>query len=145
VRALEPELPPGLPGAERGPLVRLVTRLLVAQAAVAGAIGLFFTRRHLPSIVVTLLVVAVLAALAVAARTGSHVAWVAMLSVEGVYVLTGLLRFMMARYLGGTLFAIITAGVLLHPAVARAYGSGPRPAGDARPEPDPGDTELGQA
>ena len=68
-----------------------------------------------------------------------------MVSVEGVYVLTGLLRFMMARYVGGTLFAIITAGLLLHPAVARAYGSGPRPARDALPEPGPGDTELGQA
>jgi hypothetical protein len=45
----------------------------------------------------------------------------------------------------GTLFAIITAGVLIHPAVARAYGSGPRPAEPGLGEPGPADGELGQA
>ena len=30
-----------------------------------------------------------------------------------------------ARYLGGTLFAIITLGTLVHPAVARAYAVAP--------------------
>jgi hypothetical protein len=32
-----------------------------------------------------------------------------------------LFRFLAARYVGGTLFAIIVSGTLLHPAVARAY------------------------
>lgn len=87
------ELPPDVPAAGRGALIRLVTRLPVAQAAAAGAIGLFFGRRHLASIIVTLLVVAVLAVLA----------------------------------------------------VARAYGSGPRPAEPGLGEPGPADGELGQA
>ena len=79
------EFPPDLPAEGRGALIRLVTRLLVAQAAAAGAIGLFF----------------------------------------------------------------------IHPAVARAYGSGPRPAGTGLGEsglgepglgePGPADGELGQA
>lgn len=37
----------------------------------------------------------------------------------------GLIRFIMSRYLGGTLFAMITLGVLLHPAVARAFSGVP--------------------
>jgi len=30
-------------------------------------------------------------------------------------------RFLVARYVGGTLFAAVVVGTLLHPAVARAY------------------------
>lgn len=139
----------GVPGDRRGALVRLVTRLLVTQAALAGAIGLFFSRRHLPSLLITLLVVAVLCGLAVAARTGTHAAWVAILGAEGAYIVIGLLSFVTARFVGGTLLGIITAGVLVHPAVARAYGSGPWRASQSQAqglgEPDPGDGELGQA
>jgi uncharacterized membrane-anchored protein len=73
----------GVPGDNRSALVRLVSRLLVTQAALAAAIGLFFTRRHLPSVLITLLVVAVLCGLALVARTGTHAAWVAILAAEG--------------------------------------------------------------
>ena len=103
------ELPPDVPAAERSTLIRLVTSPLVAQATVAGAIGLLFGRRHLASIILTLLV------LTVAARTGSHLAWVAILT------------------------------VLIYRAVARAYGSGPRPAEPGLGGPGPADGELGQA
>lgn len=139
----------GVPGDNRSALVRLVTRLLVTQAALAGAIGLFFSRRHLPSLLITLLVVVVLCGLAVAARTGTYAAWVAILSAEGAYILIGLLSFVTARFVGGTLLAMITAGVLIHPAVAPAFGPGPRRASQGQAqglgEPDPGDGELGQA
>lgn len=114
-------------GSGRAGLVRLVTRLIASQAAVAGAIGVFFSRRQVPSIVATVLVVILLCGLAVAARTGSHAAWVAALSAEGGYFAIGLLRFVTTRYLGGTLFALVIAGVLIHPAVARAFGSAPQP------------------
>ncbi len=120
-------------------LIRLVTRLVTSQAAVAGAIGLFFTRRQLATVLVTLAIVLVLCGLAVLARTGSHAAWVAALSVEGTFVLVGLLRFVTTRYVGGTLFAMITVGVLIHPAVARAFASGPQPGPEAL-----GDNPLGE-
>jgi hypothetical protein len=48
----------------------------------------------------------------------------------------GLIRFFSSRYLGGTLFGLVSLGVLLHPAVARAFSEVPRPAerpGEARP------------
>jgi len=134
---------PADPGEQRGALVRLVTRLIVAQAAAAAAIGLFFSKRHLPSILFTLAIVAVLCGLAVAARTGSHAAWVAALATESALVLFGVLRFMTARYVGGTLLAIITAGVLIHPAVARAYGSAPQPGGEPLAEEPLGETGPG--
>jgi hypothetical protein len=131
------------PADQRGTLVRLVTRLIVAQAAVAAAIGLFFSKRHLPSIVFTLAVVALLCGLAAASRTGSHAAWVAALAAESALVLFGVLRFMTARYVGGTLLAIITAAVLIHPAVARAYGSAPQQGGEALAEEPLGETGTG--
>ena len=139
----------GIPGDNRSALVRLVSRLLVTQAGLAAAIGPFFTRRHLPSVFITLLVVAVLCGLALVARTGTHAVWVAILAAEGAYILIGLLRFATASFAGGTLLAIVTAGVLIHPAVAHAFGSGPRRASQAhaqgRAKPDPGEGELGQA
>jgi hypothetical protein len=145
VRATEQDVVPGAGGNSTGTLVRLVTRLILAQAAVAAAIGLFFSRRHLPSLVITLLVVVALCVLAAVARTGTHTAWVVMLGAEAGYVLVGLFRFMTGGFIGGTLFSMIAVGVLIHPAVARAYGSGPRLAGDGLAEPDPGDGELRQA
>jgi hypothetical protein len=134
---------PAGPGDQRGTLVQLVTRLIVAQAAAAAAIGLFFSKRHLPSILFTLVIVAVLCGLAVATRTGSHAAWVTALAAESALVLFGVLRFMTARYVGGTLFAIITAGVLIHPAVAQAYGSAPQPGGEPLAEEPLGETGPG--
>ena len=149
----EPEVTAGVLGSSRDALLRLVIRLLVTQAVLAAAISLFFTRRQLPSLLVTLLVVAALCGLAAVARTGTHAAWAVILAAEGAYILIGLLRFATASFVGGTLLAIVTAGVLIHPAVARAFGAGPRRASQghaqghlpSRAEPDPGEGELGQA
>jgi hypothetical protein len=44
---------------------------------------------------------------------------------ESVFFVYGVSRFVFARYVGGTLFALIVAGTLLHPAVARAYSAVP--------------------
>jgi hypothetical protein len=41
--------------------------------------------------------------------------------VSSPFIMFGLIRFFSTRYLGGTLFGLITMGVLLHPAVARAF------------------------
>jgi hypothetical protein len=111
-------------------LVRLVTRLVVAQAVAATAVGLPFSRRQLSSILITLAMVAALCALAVLARNGTRSAWRILVTGEAAFVIYGLSRFFFARYLGGTLFAIITAGALLHPAVARAYGAAPAGSGE---------------
>ena len=54
-----------------GPLVRLVTRLITAQAAVAAAIGLSYSRRHVPSIIISLMLVAALLGLAALTRSGT--------------------------------------------------------------------------
>ncbi len=104
-------------------LVRLVTRLVLAQAVAATAIGLPFSRRQLSSVLITLAMVAALCALAVVARAGTRPAWRIAVTAEVAFVIYGLSRFFFARYVGGTLFAIITAGTLVHPAVARAYGA----------------------
>jgi hypothetical protein len=110
------------------PLVRLVTRLITAQAAVAAAIGLSYSRRHVPSIIITLMLVAALLGLAALTRSGTHAAWVLAIGVESAFIMLGLIRFISSRYLGGTLFGIIGLGVLLHPAVARAFSGIPEPA-----------------
>jgi hypothetical protein len=44
---------------------------------------------------------------------------------ESVFFVYGVSRFVAARYVGGTLFALVVAGTLLHPAVARAYSALP--------------------
>jgi hypothetical protein len=111
-------------------LVRLVTRLVVAQAIAATAVGLPFSRRQLSSVLIVLAMVAALCALALLVRTGTRTAWRVAVTGEAAFVLYGLSRFFFARYLGGTLFAIITAGTLLHPAVARAYGAVPAQSGE---------------
>ena len=102
-------------------LVKLVTRLIVAQAGVAAAIGLAYSRRHLPSIIITLMLVAALLGLAAMTRSGTHAAWMFAIGFESAFIMFGLFRFFTSRYLGGTLFAIVELGVLLHPAVARAF------------------------
>jgi hypothetical protein len=106
---------------KRQVIIRLMTRLVVAQATLAAAVGLVYSRRHLPSVVTTMLLVATLCVLAFVVRSGTHVAWIVALSVESGFVLFGLSRFFAARYVGGTLFAIIATGALIHPAVAAAY------------------------
>lgn len=130
--------PPGEPGRA---VVKLVTRLVLAQAVAAAAVGLVFSRRHLPSILITLVMVAAVCGLAVLVRSGGRAAWLIAVGFEVSFVVYGLSRFFFARYLGGTLFAILTVGTLLHPAVARAYGAAPAPAGTGAH----GETVLGEA
>lgn len=103
------------------PKVKLVTRLVVAQAGADAAIGLCYSRRNLPSILITLMLVLAVLALAVVARSGTHVAWLVALGSESAFVMFGLVRFITSRYVGGTLLGMIAMGVMLHPAVARAY------------------------
>lgn len=103
------------------PLVKLVTRLVVAQAGADAAIGLCYSRRHLPSIIITLMLFFAVLGLAVVVRAGTHAAWVVALGFESAFVVFGVVRFITSRYVGGTLMALIAMGVLLHPAVARAF------------------------
>jgi hypothetical protein len=116
------------------PLVRLVTRLVVAQAVSAAAVGLPFSRRHLPSILITLALVASFCLLALLVRSGTRAAWLAAVGFESVFFVYGVSRFIVARYVGGTLFAAVVAGTLLHPAVARAYSAVPGGPGHERGE-----------
>jgi hypothetical protein len=103
------------------PLVKLVTRLVVAQAGADAAIGLCYNRRHMPSVIITLMVLAAVLGLAVIVRSGTPAAWVIALGFESAFVVYGLVHFITSRYVGGTLMALIATGVLLHPAVARAF------------------------
>ncbi len=107
------------------PQVRLVTRLVVAQAVAAAAVGLPFGRRHLPSILITLGLVASLCLLALLVRSGTRAAWLMAVGFEAAFFIYGVSRFVVARYVGGTLFAVVVLSSLLHPAVARAYSAVP--------------------
>lgn len=122
--------------------VRLVNRLVLAQAGASAALNLSFSRRTVLVVVTTLAFVAVLCALAMLASTGTHSARTVVLGFESVVAVVGLYRFAFERYLGGTIFAIVVAAVLMHPAVIRSYGgasavaadpseTGPEPAGGA--------------
>lgn len=108
----------------RDEMVRLVTRLLVTQAVAGTAVGLPFSRRHFSSILITLAFVAAVSAVAVLARTGTHAAWLITITFEAAFFVYGFSRFVFDRYLGGTLFAVIALGTLLHPTVARAFAAG---------------------
>jgi hypothetical protein len=103
----------------------LVTRLVVAQAAAAAAVGLPFGRRHLPSILITLGLVISLCLLALLVKSGTRAAWLTAVGFESAFFVYGVSRFVTARYVGGTLFAFVVVGSLLHPAVARAYSAVP--------------------
>jgi ribose/xylose/arabinose/galactoside ABC-type transport system permease subunit len=105
--------------------VRVVTRLVVAQAAAGAAVGLAFSRRHLPSVLITLALVVGLCLLALLVRSGTRTAWLTAVTFETVFFAYGVSKFVFARYVGGTLFAFAVAGTLLHPAVARAYSAVP--------------------
>lgn len=109
-----------------GSLTSLVARVLVAQAGASAAIGLGYSRRNVPWLVLTLIVAVALCGLAGLARSGSHSTWLFAITVESGLVAVGLFRFAYARYMGGTLLALITLGTLLHPAVARAFATAPR-------------------
>jgi hypothetical protein len=130
-------------------LVRLVTRLVVAQAVLAGAIGLCYSRRNVPWIVLTVMLAIALCGLAAGLRSGTHAAWVLAVGFEVTFVMIGLFRFLTARFLGGTLFAIIALGVLIRPSVASAFGGLPRrrsedlAAAAALGRPDPVSDPLG--
>jgi hypothetical protein len=113
------------PHSRRSPQVSLVTRLVVAQAVAAAAVGLAFSRRHLPSVLITLALVISLCLLAFLVRSGTKGAWLTAVTCESVFFVYGVSRFVFARYVGGTLFALVVAGTLLHPAVARAYSAVP--------------------
>ena len=129
------ELGTRAPGRPAPAPVRLVTRLVVAQAAAAATVGLAFSSRHLPSILITLALVVSLLLLAMLVRSGTRAAWVTAVSVESLFFLYGVSRFVVARYVGGTLFAFVVVGTLLHPAVARAYSAVPgRSSGHQRGE-----------
>ncbi|HUK71554.1 MAG TPA: hypothetical protein VLW50_22775 [Streptosporangiaceae bacterium] len=105
--------------------VHLVSRLLVAQAGAAAAVSLLFSRRTTSVVVTTLMLVAALCVLAALARTGTHAARTMVLSFEIVLIVFGLYRFVFERYVGGTVFAIVIATAMYHPAVVRAYGGVP--------------------
>jgi hypothetical protein len=104
------------------PLVDLVTRFMVAQTVCSAAVGLFYSRRHLVSVIITLSLVAVLVGLVLLIRTGTHAAWLTAVGLESIYLIFGLYRFATSRYLGGTLLAIVALGLLAAPSVARAFG-----------------------
>ena len=105
-------------------LVSLVSRLVVAEAGACAAIGVGYNRRHLPWLLLTVAVAVALCGLAALVRSGTHTAWLAAISVESGLVAVGLFRFAYARYLGGTLLAIVALGTLLHPQVSRAFTAG---------------------
>jgi O-antigen ligase len=111
--------------ASRHPLVRLVTRLVYAQTIAAAFVGVPFSRRQLSSILLTLAMVAVFLLVALMVRTGGRAAWLVAVCYESAFFVYGLSRFVTARYAGGTLFALVVAGTLVHPAVVRAYSAAP--------------------
>jgi uncharacterized BrkB/YihY/UPF0761 family membrane protein len=114
---------------------------VVVQAIAAAAIGLPFSKRQLSSILITLAMVAALCGLAFLVRSGTRTAWLIAVGFEIAFVGFGLSRFFTARYVGGTLFAIITAGTLLQPAVTWAYSVLPARA----PQEQPGELGVGDA
>jgi hypothetical protein len=105
--------------------VSLVARLLLAQAGACAAIGVGYSRRNLPWLLLTVLVALAVCGLAALVRSGGHGTWLFAVTVESVLVAVGLFRFAYTDYLGGTLLAIITLGTLLHPAVSRAFAAIP--------------------
>ena len=106
----------------RHPLVSVIARMMTAQAGASAAIGLAYSRRNVPWLVLTILVALALCGLAAMVRSGSHAAWLIAISGESALAAIGLFRFAYARYMGGTLLAMVSLGALLHPAVARAFG-----------------------
>jgi len=102
-------------------LVSLASRLIVAQAGMTTAIGLAYSRRNMPWLLVTFMLAVSLFLLALVVRSGTHAAWVTAVAFEAFFVVIGLYRFVFDRYLGGTLLGIVAFGALMHPAVGRAF------------------------
>jgi hypothetical protein len=96
---------------------------MMVQAAVTGAIGLAYLRRNITWLLFVLMVAVAVALLAGLIRSGTHAAWVAGVTCESTLTLIGLVRVASVHYVGGTLFAIATLGVLVHPAVGRAFAA----------------------
>jgi hypothetical protein len=111
--------------ARRHAVISLVSRLLLAQAAVSAAIALSYSRRNTGWLVFTVIAAIAACGLARLVRSASQTAWLVALGFEGVYVAIGLLRFGYSAYLGGTLLGIITVGTLLRPSVARVFAPHP--------------------
>ncbi|MGH3302976.1 MAG: hypothetical protein ACRDOK_15085 [Streptosporangiaceae bacterium] len=105
--------------------VGLLSRLLLAQAGACAAIGVGYSRRNMPWLLLTIVVAVALCALAALVRSGGHGTWLTAITMESALVAIGLFRFAYVDYLGGTLLAIITLGTLLHPAVASAFAATP--------------------
>jgi hypothetical protein len=114
------------PPKQPGVLVRLASRLLLAQAGASAVIGMSFSRRNVPWLVFTLAVAVAIWGLAAALRSGTYGAWLTAVGAESGLVVIGLLRFAYVGYMGGSLLAIIVLGTLLHPAVAGAFARGDR-------------------
>ena len=112
----------------------------MAQAGLTTAIGLAYGRRQLPSILITLMLLAALCGLAAAARSGTHAVWTIAIAFESAFIACGLVRFITSRYLGGTLLGVIALGVLLHPAVGRAFTASSWRADPGYAEPVMGET-----
>lgn len=103
-------------------LVQLASRMRPAQAGASAAIGPAYNRRNVPWLLITVVAAVVVCALAGVVRSGNHGAWLTAGSVEAVLVATGVIRFVYVRYVGSSVLAILSLGVLLHPAVAAAFG-----------------------
>jgi hypothetical protein len=124
----------------RHALVELVSRLLLAQAAVTGAIGLAYLRGSLTGLLLIVVLAGALGCLAALVRSGGRGAWLTAAAGEGVIAVTGLVQIITsAQYLGGTLLALVTLAVLLHPAVGAAFGPAPRSG-----QPGPREARVGE-
>jgi hypothetical protein len=132
---------------ERPPqLVSLVQRFIIGQALMSGAIGLAYNRRNVPWLLVMVLLAVLLYLLATLVRSGTHAAWAAAVASETVLSAIGLYRFIFyGRYVGGTLLALITFGILIHPAVGRAFSAPSRRARAGFPEPALAEVRLDPA
>jgi len=105
-------------------LVALIRRLIAAQAGLTVVLSLAFPGGA-AWLALALAISAGLAVLSGLLRSGTHAAWLTAVAAEGFCLAAGLARMVSARYLGGTLLAIVTLGALLHPAVSRAFSARP--------------------
>jgi len=109
-----------------GIALRLVSRLLVAQAGATAAIGIGYGRRVMPWLTLTIIATVAVCGLAWLVRSGGQAPWLLAICVEACLAAVGLFSFAYAGYVGGTLLSLVTLGTLLHPAVAGAFAASPR-------------------
>lgn len=107
-------------------LVRLVSRLLVAQAGATAAIGIGYSKRTMPWLMLTIIAAVAICGVAWLVRSGGQATWLAAICVESCLAAVGLFSFAYSGYLGGTLLSLVTLGTLLHPAVAGTFAAAPR-------------------